>query len=455
MPCHAQEVNFDGLPGPTHYYGGFSYGNIASMEHKHILSNPKQAALQGLEKMKFLFDLGLKQAVLPPHERPEIEVFRKLGFAGSDQEIVRKVYNTSPQLFFQCCTASSMWTANAATASPSIDSEDGRVHLTVANLSTLFHRAIEAETTHRILSAIFANQTHFIVHPPLPYGVHFSDEGAANHVRLCKAHHLPGIQLFVFGRSSWQIDSSTLGKFPARQSFEASQAVSRFHLLSKERVVFARQNPAAIEAGVFHNDVVSVGNENIFLYHENAFDNTHQLLVQLQEKMTQYCSKELCCIEARQDDLSLEDAVRSYLFNSQIVTLPDKTMCLICPSECLDIPAAKSFLENILADANNPICQLFYVDLRQSMQNGGGPACLRLKVVLTEQELACASPKVFFTHELYITLKEWIERHYRESLSYQDLADPLFLLENQQALDELTQILDLGSLYSFQQLKQK
>jgi succinylarginine dihydrolase len=450
MPFQTYEVNFDGISGPTHYYGGHSYGNLASMEHENKPSNPKQAALQGLEKMKFLANLGIRQAVLPPHERPEISLFRKLGFSGSDKEIIQKASSTSPHLFFQCCTSSSMWAANAATACPSIDSKDRRVHLTAANLSTLFHRAIEAGTTYRILSAIFENKAHFAVHAPLDYGTQFSDEGAANHARFCKAHHLPGIHLFVFGRFALQKNTGAHPRFPARQSFEASEAISRLHLIPENRIIFAQQNPDAIEAGVFHNDVLSAGNERVFLYHEDAFVNTPQVIGLLQGKMINDCSEALCCIKAGRDELSLTEAVSSYLFNSQIVTLADHTMCMIAPVECMAIPKAKTFLEKILADSNNPITQLFYVDIRQSMQNGGGPACLRLRIVLTEKELEAASSSVFLTDALYVKLKKWIERHYRDVLTYKDLADPMFLMENQHALDELTQMLDLGSLYSFQ-----
>jgi succinylarginine dihydrolase len=445
----ASEVNFDGIVGPTHFYGGYAYGNIASMEHERQPSNPKQAALQGLEKMKLLCDLGIKQAVFPPQERPEIHLFRKLGFTGTDNEILSAASKDSPALFFQACSSSSMWAANAATVCPSIDSQDNRVHLTAANLSSHFHRAIEASTTFHVLKAIFSGEDRFEIHPPLPFESHFCDEGAANHTRLCLAHHLPGIHLFTYGRKTLENDSINR-KFPARQSLEASQAISRLHLIPQDRLLFAQQNSAAIEGGVFHNDVISVGNESLFLYHEDAFCNTPKIIDKLQQLFYQLTNQSLCCIKISNNELTLKEAVQSYLFNSQIVTLPDQTMSLIAPIECLSNPRARALLESLASDPNLPISTVHYVDLRQSMQNGGGPACLRLRIVLTPEELQKTNPQIFLTDSLYLKLKNWIDKHYHDRLCQQDLLDPSFLIANQIALDELTQLLNLGSLYSFQ-----
>ena len=58
------EANFDGLVGPTHNYAGLSVGNVASLNNAKNTSNPKQAAKQGLAKMKALADLGMVQGVL-------------------------------------------------------------------------------------------------------------------------------------------------------------------------------------------------------------------------------------------------------------------------------------------------------------------------------------------------------------------------------------------------------
>lgn len=450
MNNYADEINFDALVGPTHFYGGFAYGNIASMKNRHKHSNPKQAALQGLEKMWLVASLGVKQAILPPHERPDINILRSLGFSGSDQKILKDCYGQAPELLRQISTSSSMWAANAATVTPSSDTKDGKVHVTPANLPTLFHRSIEAASNFQILHSIFSNPEHFIVHPPLPFGTHLSDEGAANHTRFCKTHQTPGVHLFTFGRYALKSDEPKTNSFPARQSYEASQAIARNHLIPFERVVFAQQNPLTIDMGVFHNDVISTGNESFYLYHESAFINSPAILEELEKKIGQYCHSKLCKIEISSQELHLKDAVNSYLFNSQILTLPNKDVAIIAPIECQKISPAKKILEKILADEENPISKLLYVNLRQSMQNGGGPACLRLRMVLTTDEMTSIKPSIFLDSHLYQKLKFWIESHYRDKLTPEALHDPKFLLETQYALDELTQILNIGCIYSFQ-----
>src|SRR3954454_7944681 len=168
MPDRAVEVNFDGLVGPTHNYAGLSQGNLASQRSKHRVSNPRAAALEGLAKMKLLASLGVRQAVLPPHERPDVGALRLLGFGGSDADVLWKARQQDPALLAGCCSASAMWAANAATVSPSADTTDGRVHFTPANLVSQVHRSLEAPTTSTILRAIFPDPDHFAHHPPLP-----------------------------------------------------------------------------------------------------------------------------------------------------------------------------------------------------------------------------------------------------------------------------------------------
>lgn len=444
------EVNFDGIVGPTHNYSGLSYGNVASIKNQQSVSNPKQAALQGLEKMKFLKDLGVKQAVLPPQERPYLPALRTLGFQGSDHEVLSQAWKQVPEIVIACSSAASMWTANAATVSPSADSVDGLVHFTPANLSSKFHRSIEAETTSAILKAIFCSPAHFVHHPMLPAGNYFSDEGAANHTRFCQSPTSPGVQLFVYGRYAFKEHSIVSRLYPARQTFEASQAIARRHQLHPDRVVFAQQNPRAIDSGVFHNDVISVGHENLLFYHTSAFVVTDVVLEEIQRKVEASCQTKLILLPVSGKQVSLEDAVDTYLFNSQIVTLADKSMALIAPIECQQNHAVKLFLEELAKSRDNPIRTIHYLNLRESMNNGGGPACLRLRVALTEEELAIVNPQVFLTDDLYVRLKSWIERHYRDALEPEDLADPNLLDEGRQALNELTQILNLGSIYLFQ-----
>lgn len=446
----AYEVNFDGLPGMTHNYAGLSLGNIASMSHRGQHSQPRKAALQALEKMEQLRQLGLIQAILPPQERPYLPALRQLGFSGSDQQILEAAYISNPTLLALCSSASSMWSANAATCCPSADSLDKRLHITPANLTYNFHRHIESAQTTEVFRRIFKDTSRFAVHDPLPCSAHFCDEGAANHTRFCQTYENPGIHLFVFGRYADASRSAQPRNYPARQTFEASEAVARLNAIPQDQLLFAQQHPAAIDKGVFHNDVIAVGNQNVFLYHEKAFLEQKQLLDHLQDRMLTHCNTPLILVPILEDEVPLEDAVRSYLFNSQLLTLPSGKMTLATPLECQEIPTVKRKIDSILADPQNPIQSLHTIDVRESMQNGGGPGCLRQRIVLTTSELQKIHPHVLLDEHLYHALRQWIERYYRDTLYPDDLRDPALLEESRQALDALCQILHLGSLYSFQ-----
>lgn len=430
------EINFDGIVGPTHSYAGLSYGNVASMSHRKSVSSPKRAALQGLAKMKLLMDLGVKQAVLPPHERPHLPTLKRLGFSGSDADLLDQAYRADPALLASVCSASAMWTANAATVSPSADTADGKVHFTPANLVSQFHRSIEPATTTRLLQKIFADPSAFIVHDPLPSAAHFSDEGAANHMRLCTDHEDRATEVFVFGRCAFDPSAPAPSRFPARQTLEACQAIARAHRLDPSRVLFLQQTPATVDAGAFHNDVVAVANAGLVLHHQDAWSNTDQVAM-IDDSYARIPS-----------DMPLDDAVRSYIFNSQFVTLPDESQALIVPIECSEIPSARHYIDTLLA--SGAIQSVHYVDVRQSMHNGGGPACLRLRVALTDSEIAKVGANILLTDELHDQLKQWIEKHYRDELAPDDLRDPSLVSSTRNALDELTNLLQLGSVYEFQ-----
>jgi len=450
MNTTAFEVNFDGIVGPTHNYAGLSYGNLASHQHASDISNPKQAALQGLQKMKLLMDLGLKQAVLPPQDRPNIEALRHMGFTGSDKQIIERTWREQPTLLTVCSSASSMWAANAATVSPSADTTDGRVHLTPANLISQPHRAMEPPMTRAILKAIFPDESVFAHHPPLPATPLLGDEGAANHTRLCSAYHKPGLEIFTYGQSYFDSTAARPTSFPARQTREASEAIARLHQLDPARTVLVQQNPAAIDAGVFHNDVIAVGNQHVLFYHALAFARNQTAISHIQQQFAEQCGKELVLIEVPEDQVGLADAVASYLFNSQLVTRPDGAMSLICPAECMQLDSTRRYLAH-LVDNDNPVGSVHTAVLRESMNNGGGPACLRLRIVLTEKELSCVHQGVLLNDDLYAQLVTWVQHHYRDRLALDDLGDPALLEESHTALDELTRILHLGSLYPFQQ----
>ena len=442
---NAVEVNFDGLIGPTHNYGGLSHGNIASANNAMRVSKPKQAALQGLQKMRYLQSLGVPQGILLPQQRPHLPTLHALGFRGNDEQIISLAAQQAPELLANCYSASSMWAANACTVSPSADSIDGKVHFTAANLNSMFHRSIEHNTTSELLQFIFSNAQYFQHHSALPAGAHFGDEGAANHNRFAPAYGDRGVQLFVFGRYAFQSNSALTKKFPSRQTYEASLAISRLHQLDPEKVVFAQQNPNIIDAGAFHNDVVSVSNLNTFFMHEDAFLNKAALQAELQSK----CDHELHFIEVPTAQVSLQAAVKSYLFNSQLVQTQNG-MTLILPEESRENKAVYNYLQ-LLQTQSTPITDVQFVDVRQSMQNGGGPACLRLRVALTQEELHAVNPRFLMTEKLFQRLSIWVNTHYRDEITPADLADPILAQESFVALDELTQIFELGAFYDFQQ----
>lgn len=458
MPT-AREVNFDALVGPTHNYAGLATGNIASATHAGARSSPRAAARQGLDKMRRLVALGLTQGVLPPQERPHLPTLRALGFTGDDAAVLRRAAREAPALLSAVCSASSMWCANAATVSPSADTADARVHFTPANLNTHFHRHLEPPTTTRVLRAAFPDPRRFVVHDPLPSTPAFADEGAANFMRLCAAHDAPGLEALVYGRHG--IEKATTDgadhpagwaatRFPARQTLESCQAIARRHALDPARTLFIRQNPRAIDQGVFHNDVIAVANANVLFSHEEAFAPGEE--PRLLEACRVHLADRFIHVRVPSSRVSVADAVRSYLFNSQLLSIPtrpDGRMILVAPTECEHHPAVRPWLDELVA-TDGPIAQVVYVDVRQSMNNGGGPACLRLRVVLTEPELAAINPGVLLTDALAARLERWIDAHYREHLLVADLADPTLVTESRAALDELTTILKLGSIYDFQ-----
>lgn len=438
----AREVNFDGLVGLTHHYAGLSFGNEASTKHRFQVSNPKLAAKQGLLKMKALADAGFPQAVIPPQERPNVAVLRQLGFSGTDEQVVEKAGTQTPHLLSAASSASSMWVANAATVAPSADTLDGKVHLTVANLNNKFHRATEAETTERVLRAIFSQTAHFEVHQALPQVAMFGDEGAANHNRLGGDYGEPGLQLFIYGREEGSHAAPT--RYPARQTLAASQAVARLNQVNPSQVIFAQQNPHVIDQGVFHNDVIAVSNRQVLFCHEQAFAHQEKLLATLHERVRGFTP-----IQVPTEAVSVQDAVETYLFNSQLLSRDDGSMMLVLPQESRDHQGVWRYLTE-LVKADNPIDELRVFDLRESMANGGGPACLRLRVVLTQDEMQAVNPAVMMNDTLFTRLNDWVDRYYRDRLTQADLVDPQLLREGREALDALSTILQLGSVYPFQ-----
>ncbi|WP_244827670.1 N-succinylarginine dihydrolase [Caballeronia sp. TF1N1] len=441
------EANFDGLVGPTHNYAGLSFGNVASRSNEKSVANPKAAAKQGLRKMKRLADLGFKQGVLPPLERPSVRLLRDVGFSGDDATVIARAAREAPELLAAASSASAMWTANAATVSPSADTADGRVHFTPANLAAKLHRAIEHGETRRSLAAIFVDEARFRIHHALPGTPALGDEGAANHTRFAREYGEKGVEFFVYGRSEYA-QGPQPQRYPARQTLEASRAVARLHELDESATVFAQQSPDVIDAGVFHNDVIAVGNRTTLFCHQRAFVDQHSVYDELSAKLAARGAV-FTALEVPESEVSVADAVSSYLFNSQLLSNVQGKQVLVVPQECRENERVAAYLDS-LGERSTPIDKVLVFDLRESMKNGGGPACLRLRVVLNDVEHAAVNRDVWMNDALFTRLDAWIDTHYRDRLAPADLADPQLLDQSRTALDELTAILSLGSIYDFQ-----
>lgn len=413
-----REINFDGIIGPSHNYAGLSRGNLASARNAGAASHPRAAALQGLEKMRGNVQLGLTQGILLPQWRPDSAWLTRLG---------TDVGSAEPHIRAAAMSASSMWAANAATVSPASDTADGRTHLTVANLVTMPHRSHEWPQTLAQMRVAFSDTRAFAVHDPVP--APFGDEGAANHMRLTERHDRAGIEIFVYGRSG--------GAFPARQHVEASKAVARVHGLNPARTFFVEQSEDAIAAGAFHNDVVAVANETVLFAHEQAFADKDRFYTDLRAA---FPAVEI--VEVPANAISLADAIKSYLFNAQLVTLPDDDgMALVLPTEARETPAVWRWLEQMVA-GNGAIRHLVPVDVRQSMANGGGPACLRLRVVADPADI---DPRFLVDEARIDAIAAIVARYWPERIAPDDLGDTRLIAQIEQSWLTLVDHLQLSS----------
>ncbi|NJC33616.1 succinylarginine dihydrolase [Sphingomonas jejuensis] len=409
-----REINFDGIVGPTHNYAGLSLGNLASARNAGRISRPRAAALQGLAKMRANLALGLAQGILLPHVRPHRHWLQTLS---ADM-------HTPPPVPAWAMSAAAMWTANAATVSPAPDTADGRCHLTVANLVTMPHRSHEWPGTLAQLRIAFSDPAHFTVHDPVP--APFGDEGAANHMRFASGYDAPGVEVFVFGDRG--------GPFPARQSRVGSEAVARRHGLDPSRTLMVRQSEAAIAAGAFHNDVVAVADGRTLFAHEQAFEDRAGTLDAIAALVPGF---EL--VEVPAAEVSLADAIRSYLFNAQLVTLPDCSQALILPTDAREVPSVAGWVERNLS-GNGPIRRVHYVDVRESMANGGGPACLRLRVVADPATV----DRRFLVDDARIAMIEGVvARHWPEEIGPAEIASPHLIDRVEGARAALMTALDL------------
>jgi len=412
------ELNFDGIVGPSHNYAGLSLGNLASTRNAGVVSRPRAAALEGVAKMRANLGLGLPQGVFMPHPRPDRAWLAELG---------AEIETAGPALAANAMSASAMWAANAATVSPAPDTADGRCHLTVANLRTMAHRSHEWPATLAQLRLAFGDEAHFSVHAPIPPA--FGDEGAANHMRLAPAHGEPGVEVFVYG--------VTGGPFPARQHVEASRAIARLHGLDPDRTLFAQQSEEAIAAGAFHNDVVAVANGPILFAHEKAFADRAALIEALDRLVPGF---EL--VEVADAEVPLADAITSYLFNAQLVSPPGGETTLIVPAEARETGSVWKWLQGHLA-GNGPIRRVEVVDVRQSMANGGGPACLRLRVVA---DPATVDPRFLVDDARLDRIAAVVEQRWPAEIANADLLEPALIRDIETARAKLLEAVDLTQL---------
>ena len=390
------EINFDGIVGPSHNYSGLSLGNLAATRNAGAVSRPRAAALQGIAKMRANLARGLAQGILLPHRRPDAAWLAALGTRPEDAD---------RYLLVNALSASPMWAANAATVSPAPDTADRRCHLSVANLMTMPHRSHEWPETLAQLRLAFADDRRFAVHGPVP--APFGDEGAANHMRLAASHDAPGVEVFVYGTAG--------GPFPARQSRLASEAIARRHGLDPARTLFVAQSEAAIAAGAFHNDVVAVADGRVLFAHEQAFADRDLFYEDLRRLMP-----EVEIVEVPADRVSLADAIRSYLFNAQLVTLPSSESALILPTDAREVPSVRGWLDAMVA-GDGPIRRTDFVDVRESMANGGGPACLRLRVVA---DPAAIDPRFLVDAAKLDRIAAIVAAHWPETIDPAAIGDP-------------------------------
>ncbi len=410
------EINFDGIIGPSHNYAGLSLGNLASSKNAGGISQPRAAALQGIEKMRANLRLGLVQGFFMPQDRPNDEWLQQMA---TDWE------HADPVMRACAFSASSMWAANAATVTPAPDTLNGKCHILAANLMTMPHRSHEWRGTLQQLQTAFSNEAFWVHTPALaPFG----DEGAANHMRLCGDHSTAGVEVFVYGRSG--------GAFPARQHLEASKFVARRNQVTN--ALFVKQSEEAIAAGAFHNDVVAVANERVLFAHEQAFADKEFFYNELRARLP-----EVEIIEVPAASVSLADAIQSYLFNAQLVTLPEgQGMALILPTEAEENEHVWSWLQTMI-EGNGPIRRLVPVDVRQSMANGGGPACLRLRVVCNpanvDSRFMASEPKLD-------QIAQVIAAHWPEEIAPDGLFDPALVAKVREARLALLKACDLEEL---------
>ena len=188
--------------------------------------------------------------------------------------------------------------------------------------------------------------------------------------------------------------------------------------------------PASLRSSVHSRPSALRSHEQAFADKEGFYADLRRLLPEVE------------IVEVPADLVSLEDAVKSYLFNAQLVTLPEGGMALILPEEARETPRVWAWLE-AMAAGNGPIRRLAIVDVRQSMANGGGPACLRLRVVA---DPATVDPRFLADEAKLDAVAAVIAEIWPETIAPCDLADPSLWARAAEARIALLDLLDLSEL---------
>ncbi len=115
-------VNFDGIPGPTHNYAGLARGNLAAERNARTGREPARGCAAGTRQGARARGPRLRagRAAAARASRHRTRCARSASPA-RDADIVARAATDAPQLLAACSSAAAMWTANAATVSPSAD----------------------------------------------------------------------------------------------------------------------------------------------------------------------------------------------------------------------------------------------------------------------------------------------------------------------------------------------
>ncbi|SEI00219.1 succinylarginine dihydrolase [Rheinheimera pacifica] len=422
------QLNISELPGPTFMYSGLSKDNVASVQNKHLVANPLKFAQLSLQRMRLLLDEGVPQVIFPPHRRPDMQALEVCGFTGDMSHMISSADKFSNGYLESLLAASSVWTANAATVTPSADSEDGKVHITTANLNSHYHRSIEASQTHAKLARLFSDDKFFCLHQALPGHSRFSDEGAANHMRFHVEAENRGLNVFVYSN-----DPDNPEFVQGRQTLWASKAICQLHALPDSKVLLQKQSKEAISRGIFHNDIISMNSHDLLVFHQQAYEDHESLIEKLM-------AQGICCVEIKAEEFSLEHALKTYFFNSEFISGKDGGLVLVMSKSCQHDAKVQVQLDRIQTAYSKEI-KTMYVDLDDSLRNGGGPACLRLRVQLNQEQFSAIPSQFLLTQNKLEALQEVVTRFYRESLSYEDVLTEIFQRNLQPVYTKLEQIL--------------